>query len=650
MSDGMENIRDQAREANSAVRNFNNALDAFTNLGNRSSQAAGDVSTAFEDLKTAAEGIEGMFSGIVGATGNVTENIPLVGSAIKGFTESLSITAKIGRMAFTGAIEGAKAFVNILDQPSRGIRQLDKEMFDLTKQFGGTIDEASRFADSLKTETGSQFSRSLYITRGQMEDFMQATANTSLTFDQLNQSIDTALGTTTLYNVALAASRAMGIDVRTGAALLDTAINSQGMTAEEAAGSFGMFAAVSEKVGLRSSTVAKTLNDAVSGFTKLGLQAEFGRPVLEGFGRVMDDMGLGIENATGLTTNLTQALANLTTNYGNAYLMFQRGGLDIGGGGGQGVLGASIGLQAAMLDPNTDQAALGAELMGGMRDTIASFAGGEIITVGEAAEDPGLSSQFFVQQQMLKNQFGIRDEQSANRVLELLQKFGEAQRTGNVDAQRSLSEQLEREQQGVDKTLDEWEKANRNLEIQSNLLAVVARGAVENLREQGAAPLRDEIDKLVDRAGGEKGVRGAVRSSGMEMSEGITDQVDEIMRFALGPGYGDRAAARSNNPNAQPGQTPQQAANVVGNRRTPPVLAQQGMSDFAEEVNTTSMRDINNLGYETRGEFEQALAKALAQAVAGVTVNVNLTESAREFVQASSSVNTQFGQQSSPTR
>jgi hypothetical protein len=626
--------------ATQTTENFGNSLDSLTNLGSRSVRSTQGVSTAFEDLTavatTATDGVSSLGSAVKAIGKIAVGPFDLAGKAVQAFGASISISsALVGNLA-DGAHKAAKAYVNAFDAPSKGMRRLDREMFDLTKQFGGTIDEAERFSDSLKKETSSEFSRSLFITRGQMQDFMQVTKSTSLTFEQLSESVSTTLGATTLYNVALAASRSMGIDVRDGADLLNTAINKQGMTAEEAAGSFGMFAAVSENVGLRSSTVAKTLNNAVGSFSKLGLQAEFGRPVLEGFGRVMDNMGLGIENATGLTDTLTNSLAKLTTNYGNAYLMFQRGGLDIGGGGGSGVLGASIGLQAAMLDPNTDQAALGADLMGGMRDTLASFAGGEIVTVSDAAEDSSLQSQFYIQQQMLKTQFGINDEQSANRILELLQDFGEAQRTGNVDAQQSLSEQLQREQQGTDKTLDEWEKANRNLEIQSNLLAIVARPALENLRENGAAPVRAAINGIINRVG--EALQGKVEGgAALRLSQAATSTNQSILNL-MQPGEEGRASRNS----SRRGSTPQRAANVVGSTRATPALAAEGIEARREEViNDASMTELNSLGYGTREEFAESLATAISAAVSGVSVDISLTTAASELVRASASLNQQ---------
>jgi hypothetical protein len=65
-----------------------------------------------------------------------------------------------------------------------------------------------------------------------------------------------------------------------------------------------------------------------------------------------------------------------------------------------------------------------------------------------------------------------------------LSNLDKAGREGDKDTQKALQEQLAKEMSGRDKTLDEWEKANRQLEVQSNLLAVIARPALLTLRDQ----------------------------------------------------------------------------------------------------------------------------------------------------------------------
>jgi hypothetical protein len=310
-----------------------------------------------------------------------------------------------------------------------------------------------------------------------------------LTQEQLSQTVQTGAGIIELYGAAAAFAESTSMSMAGAADMLNVLMNKQGKSAQEATNMMGMYIGVAEKTGLSVDKVSKSLNSAVSNFAKIGMAADFGKPIMEGFAKTMTDMSLGIEESVALSEKLTGSLASLANNYGMAYLTFQRGGLDIGGGGGGGVLGSSIALQSAYLDAEKtgDQAAIGDQLVRGMRDTLASFTGGDIVTVQQANEDSSLQNQFYIQQQMLKSSFGISDDNSAARVLDMLSRLDEATRTGDVEAQDKLKEQIAKEKQGRDKTLDEMEKVNRKLEIQTNIMTLDIRNSLDQTRMMAAA-------------------------------------------------------------------------------------------------------------------------------------------------------------------
>ena len=104
----------------------------------------------------------------------------------------------------------------------------------------------------------------------------------------------------------------------------------------------------------------------------------------------------------------------------------------------------------------------------------------------QQANDPSMANQYYVQQQMLKGQFGISAPGSAARVLDMLSKLDEATRTGDQEAQKKLAKQIEEEAKGRDANLDIMEKMNRKLETQINLMNVNARNALVQTRLLGA--------------------------------------------------------------------------------------------------------------------------------------------------------------------
>jgi hypothetical protein len=663
MNTRMERLERLGGSAAEGINKTSTSLDNLFALGSKARIMEGEVgrvSKAFDDMLGSGEDAEkGITDAMAGMGASLTTVFPGANAA-KPFLLGLAAAGKGVKMLGKVAVAAAEVMINMLDKPSEDMRLFDNQMFNVAKRFGGAHDEAKKFADSLKTETASEFARAMHMTRDEMSAFIDATGGTNLSLDQLGQTINTGIGITTLYAAASAQATAMNISARSAAVLLNTAMNKQGKSAQDAAEMLGSFSSIAEKTGLTAETVASTLNRAVEGFTKLGLAADFGRPILEGFGHVMKDMGLGIENAIELTTSLTSALVGMTTSYENAYLMQQRGGVDFGGGGG-GVLGASIGMQAAMLEAEKtgDQAAIGQQLVTGLRDTLTSFTGGDIVTVQQAAESPELQNQFYVQQQMLSKQFGISDPQQATRVLDLLADLDEATRSGDADSKAELEKQLSNEMDGRDKTLGEWDKANRQLEIQSNLLAVVARSGLDAARAMAASGRASLVTPGIEATG--KAARDTLAGKLSEWGITPDDPMYETLTSGT-TGAGGRAggtAATRAAALAVAGRG-DSAGTLQAAMSTNPALAglSAGSTRMAMQSNInaaasnlaagTSEEQMRAAGAANREEYEASLAKAIAAALSdSLHVKIDMTPAAGSVItvvnDAAGSLNTGRG-------
>lgn len=638
-------LSEQLKETREGLDNLAKGIGDLFAMGT-AARGPGGVSTAFSDLAEATGAAGNAVDQTAKGFGVFASKIPHIGDALDGMANAVGITTGlIGEFAKETILFG-KTVVDALDAPSKQIRAFDNEIFQMGKTFGGTIEESRKFADSLKKETVSDFAQSMHMTAREMGDFVAATSQTSLSLGQLNETVDTGIGVTTLYAVAAGQAAAMGINVGQAATLINTAMNKQGKSAQEAAEMLGMFSGVAETVGLKANTVANTLNGAIQRFQKLGMAADFGRPILEGFGRVMNNLGLGIEEATGLTQTLGGALAGLTNDYANAYIMFQRGGLDIGGGGG--VLGASIGMQAALLeaDQTGDQGAIGAQLVTGLRDTLESFTGGNIVTVQQAAESPELQNQFYVQQQLLKSQFGIGDDASATRVLDLLADIDNASRSGDKEAQKMLQEQLSKEVEGRDKTLDEWEKANRNLEIQSNLAAVSSRALLEMSRGYAASAREGIIDPLVN-AGGETAI-----SKLEDLAESLGLEADSVaFQQFTGPSIPTtrQGQARGAISNAAGGGPLDTEGTLQAWQELSPTIVDfnANLNTLAENIDRTShiiagqatSEEIKSAGFGDRTTYATEIGNVIAEAFSNkFKIEIDLTENAKGALSVGSQV------------
>jgi len=629
-----------------SVNTLSDAVARFVSTGSKSRTQVGEMSTAFNDLQAVIDQGTSAFTGTTHAIGSVMSKIPVMGKLLEGVADTLNVVGTATGTLLSGMKDGAQAWVQAWDAPSKGIRAFDKQMFDLNKRFGGTIDEASKFSDGMKMASLSGFARDLNLTTNEMAGFVEATKYGSLNQEQLSQTVKTGMGAIQLYGVATAFAEASNLDASTAANILNTVMNKQGKSAQEATNMLGMYAGVAKETGLAIDKVAETLNSAVANFAKIGMAADFGRPIMEGFSRTMKDMGLGIEESIGLTSTLTGALAGLTNNYGMAHVMFQRGGLDIGGGGGGGVLGSSIALQSAYLDAEKtgDQSKLADTLVRGMRDTLGSFTGGDIVTVQEANQDPGLANQFYIQQQMLKTSFGVSDDNSAARVLDMLSRLDEATRTGDKSTQDELKEQLQKVVHGRDQTLDEWEKANRNLERQTNLLAVMARPEFERMRDV-ARVSREGVDAATD-AGGSKAIS-AVKGAGSALDKvlnkfGIDNKsaAYQIISSGSSGGSGSLGVASPSDVDVAlrgskgTGEVSHAAMRSAGTRANPNLA--KGGPNMGDEVNRASyilaaqatVGEMESAGFTNREDLKVGIANALADALKDLKINVDLSERA----------------------
>jgi hypothetical protein len=288
----------------------------------------------------------------------------------------------------------------------------------------------------------------------------------------------------------------MGMESSAYMKLLGDSIMKQGMDSEAAMESIAGFSIVSRETGLSVDSISRSLNDTANSFAMLGMSADFGRPLILGYADSLGEMGLGLDNALQLSSKLSSVLGELGTKYDKAFLLQQRGGLDIGAGGG--ALGAGIGIQSAMLKAEGDpgaQADLSSKLAMSLKDTLASFGGGKIVTVSEAAENPQLQNAFYIQQQLLEKQFGM-DSKSSVRTLEMLAELEEATRRGDTDLAGELEKQIASETEGRDSTLDELKKLNVTSAASLALSMMQLKGSAAVARK-GAGYIKDSYGENV---------------------------------------------------------------------------------------------------------------------------------------------------------
>jgi len=422
--------------------NLEKVAKSMEELSRKASESKDSYSKFTATLDSGAAAASGVFEGltsIVGALGVIPGLSGSVQSAVaslnKVFNFSVGVTGDV--------LKGYQAVITGLDGFSSGQRQLTAELFNSQLAFGTSADSVDGFMQSF-SKMQDQFGTAEYgfLAPEEIRASIKGLAGVGIGFDEAAQSVSGFGRQMNLLSAASMQAGALGIETSKYYGLLGDAIKSQGLNANQAVSQMAMFGETAKDTGLDVNSVSNTLNSAAENMSKLGVTAAIGRPIIEGFAKSLSQTGLGIKNANSLTTTLVGSFRQLTESYSTAFVTMQRGGLDFGGGGG--ALGAGIGLRAKLLEAEKSpekQADIGRELVKGMKDTIASFTGGQIITVSEAAKSPELQTQYYAQTQLLDSMYGIKGAE-ADRTLELMKNLSSVLDSGNDNLSSAMEKQL----------------------------------------------------------------------------------------------------------------------------------------------------------------------------------------------------------------
>lgn len=493
-------------------------MGALENMSNAASNGSLGIRQLNDGLETIARNFGMAKEQLMNLTGGF-----LMGNLVgQKFMQTLSVADEI----FTGfgevvgvVLEGVETLAIATDTLTQYNRDLDKSMLGVVRNFGMGYDAAVKYGNYIVNNSGRLASADVgFIKVSELKDALKATADAGIPLERVTDEVISTAGSFDLLTTAILQSSALGMDLNTYMKNMSDLMNKQGLSTQEAAQHMAMFGDISEATGLKVSDIASNLQGLAGNFSKMGISASFGRGILEGFTSSLKSMGLGFENALDLSSELSKSIAGLTSNYSMAYVTFQRGGLDFNASGT--ALGAGIGMRAELLEAEKrgDQSAMGMQIAGAIKDTIASMTGGEVITVTEARDNAALEGMYFTQTKLLETMYGISDTATQDRTLELLQQLNEATQSGDTNLAQSLGKDINETINARNKTLSVQEK------IESHLSAAVGHLQAIRYREE-----IDEIGKI-----GEVQLAGAVGSA----ISGVTE-VGNAVRNLTGLNVGE---------------------------------------------------------------------------------------------------------------
>lgn len=506
VTDGLGIVLNSVDEVTKAFETLADQFKTFTDGILKGTSDLDDFARTVSLLVSETEKLTATFTGAAALMSGIFPDD--IGDRAKQGLESLNATLKIFGESTSLIVNMVNILGKTLDSVTNYSRGLTKELYEATKAYGLDIDGIAEYREVLNSMLPVLASASTgWMGLADAREAMAGMASAGIPLERMKDTIVSTRGETNLLVTAFLQSKALGMDLGKYFNLLSNAMNVQGLSTQKAVEQMAMFEEVSRKTGFTIEKVAGHLQGIADGFSKLGMTAEFGRPLLEGFTNSLTSMGFGFENALELSKELSQSIAGLASNYATAYLTFQRGGLDINTSGT--ALGAGIGMQARMIRAKEEgtEGELALDIAGAMKDTLASMTGGRIVTLQEAEGSPELEALYFTQTEMLKSLYNISDTGSQARTLEMLQQLGESSADGDANLAEAIGKEMESAASYQDKTLSIQEKSARILETiaQRTLdLNQTYINTAQGLSNDFTSGLTSVSDKIVEQLKGMK--------------------------------------------------------------------------------------------------------------------------------------------------
>jgi hypothetical protein len=465
---------DAYKSGDATLSKTRSVLDALYDSTDKLKNGLGSLSDAFNNFSKLAINETKTLEGVVSSINSFTNSLTSAGESLKSlstlgstvaldviFKNTIDPASQVLRTISTMASAGLET-VKVFDGMDAGTRELNSNQFKLAANIGLGFDQAKRFGEVYKDIVSSNSElaqKGFYINALEFQAATKALQEQGFAMDALAESSGAAANGLNNVQAMTMQAKAMGKDVQTYAKEMGDMVRKSGLSMEDSMKLMASTQDISRDTGLRVDEVTQSLNSATSGFQRMGTTIGFGMPLLKGFASSITEVGLGISQAGDLAADFSKNLLNIVNNPALAYIASMKGGFSGSMGGGGGVLNPSIQMQAMMMDQGPGaQEELAKNLSIGMRETLKSFSGGDIISVKQAAASPELQSRFYTQQQMLGSQFGISDTATQNRVLEYLQKLEEATYAGDEEAAASFERQIAEAAKGNNQTMSIQEK------------------------------------------------------------------------------------------------------------------------------------------------------------------------------------------------
>jgi len=537
-SDAVNRAGQEADAASDRVRKFYQSLSHTermfldsTAAGRKMEKQTHALNEKISDLRKSASGAGIGLKNLAGGALGAAASAAIFGTSAKSAFNPLGDTAKVmDRMS--GAMRKLGLSKSMV---ARGLGMLGaalKNANDVFRQYHTTL--------SVATALGSKFGKNVNalqpITVGFSRSLEDMSAAFGFSVPEINRAVDAARNVPGVFEEMTNASES---SAEAGKGLMGAmlALKGAGMPAAEAGRLLDQRYQQFGETGIK---VVEQLSAMVNVAGKMGVSTELAREQITRasaplaiFGRKSADAAaswktfmsaLGnqvpIQEVSRMLSDLTGRIASMSVE-NRAFLSMVSGA-----GRGMGALGGALRMELELrreggLEKSIDM----------LMKTITRFGGGRVVTLEQAARDPGLAMQFEVQRRMLGQLVGVQG-QSAARMLEVLQGVQQGG-VSQLEASKSIRNLTMRgsrlQQESVSKG-DRWQQATlRTADLMDELVKVESHSgkAIEDM----ARDLRRDV-----RGGGTfltgKNIRRAAAGTGEAMSAfagGLPDLADKAV-------------------------------------------------------------------------------------------------------------------------
>jgi hypothetical protein len=256
-------------------------------------------------------------------------------------------------------------------------------------------------------------------------------------FDKAGKSTSDILGlNVTQAAAAMTAFKAFGMSVTEAANEAKRSILEFNQQPLETARRLGVMRRAAEDTGVNTRVAFEQIKNASSSLAIFGQKTDEAASIWRSFTQTLRDTGTPIKHIGEIVSGVTQSMAGMTVQ--NRAFISMMSGM----GKGRSALGGALKMELAMRTPGGMNKA-----MRGLTEAFSRFAGGKIVTLQEAVDNPQLENSFQVQRKMLEQMGMGKDDNQRARILEALQKVHSGGMS-QIDGQNALKEALQKVHSG----------------------------------------------------------------------------------------------------------------------------------------------------------------------------------------------------------